>query len=272
MTDDFDDLDAPPDPSPAGNATTTEPSTVRMSRWEQPFEIPHAAVDFPPELPADRPSRIAAPEPADEFTPVTPRPQDNEPELASPDPSTPPRRARRRAPLVVAATLVVLVAAVAAAGLLLWPRHSHQEPTAQRPPAAASVAPTTPADPCPEEVSGTTTTGNGPGGQTSGPDVIKAWNYAYYVTRQAAAAKAVTTPGAVAEVPAIQKYIDAVPAGSTHCLTITEGVADSFRVKIAIIPPSSGQPPEVIPQIVQTVQAGGKWWIASIKPDTSSAS
>ncbi|MGV9718983.1 hypothetical protein NXT08_25205 (plasmid) [Rhodococcus pyridinivorans] len=58
--------------------------------------------------------------------------------------------------------------------------------------------------------------GNGPGGRDSGPAVIQAFEHAYYVQRDGeAVAELMVLPG-----NDIQSFIDAVPAGTEHCVTV----------------------------------------------------
>ncbi len=58
--------------------------------------------------------------------------------------------------------------------------------------------------------------GNGPGGRDSGPAVIQAFEHAYYVQRDGkAVAELMVLPGSD-----IQSFIDAVPAGTEHRVTV----------------------------------------------------
>lgn len=58
--------------------------------------------------------------------------------------------------------------------------------------------------------------GNGPGGRDSGPAVIQAFEHAYYVQRDGkAVAELMVLPGSD-----IQSFIDAVPVGTEHCVTV----------------------------------------------------
>lgn len=58
--------------------------------------------------------------------------------------------------------------------------------------------------------------GNGPGGRDSGPAVIQAFEYAYYVERDGqAVADLMVLPGTD-----IQSFIDAVPVGTEHCVSV----------------------------------------------------
>lgn len=183
-------------------------------------------------------------------------------------------------------SVAVVVVALAAGSLWVFLRgnatHDSQTPdsavAATTSAAASSSGPTssTPADDCPESTAGGIVRGHGPGDQQSGPGVIMAWNYAYYTDRSGAAAKSVTTPGAVADANVIQQYIDKIPAGTHYCLliepdapTVSNG-PNRFRVTLTEIPPAEKgqdlQPvPTVIPQTIDTIQVSGKTWITGIR-------
>lgn len=123
----------------------------------------------------------------------------------------------------------------------------------------------TPPAACTESVDGPVTVGNGAGGQTSGPDAILAWNRAYYVERDAAAARSVTADGAVAAEPELQAAINKVPAGTTHCLTITDLGAGRYDVALTVLPPD-GAAPKVLHQVIETTSdSDGTTWITAIR-------
>lgn len=122
---------------------------------------------------------------------------------------------------------------------------------------------------CAEGTKGNVTTGAGPGGQSSGPDVIKAFDYAYYVLRSGERARAVAVPGAVGSVQDLQKAIDALPQGTTHCLSITEQTPTTFAVVLTQTPPADNDPPVVYHQNITTVSTGDKTWISSIRNATN---
>ncbi|MDL9947061.1 hypothetical protein QSJ19_15980 [Gordonia sp. ABSL11-1] len=132
--------------------------------------------------------------------------------------------------------------------------------------AIQSAAPTssTPSDPCPTIVDGAVTTGHGSGDQKSGAGAILAFNHAYYIERSAAAARAVAAPNAVATADVMQKYIDQRPAGTQHCLSITDRGRGTYSVVLTEIPPEPGAQPIVYRQTIKTIQSRGKTWIASI--------
>lgn len=75
--------------------------------------------------------------------------------------------------------------------------------------------------------------GNGTGSTTSGPDVILAFQYAYYVTRSGSDARALTTPdAAVSAVALIDAGITSIPLGTQHCVMITPMLDGRFDVVI----------------------------------------
>ncbi|WP_330250375.1 hypothetical protein OG874_29590 [Nocardia sp. NBC_00565] len=78
--------------------------------------------------------------------------------------------------------------------------------------------------------------GNGTGSTKSGPDVILAFQYAYYVTRSGADARTLTSPDAgVAAVALIDAGIKSIPPGTQHCVLITPMADGRFDVVITEI-------------------------------------
>lgn len=75
--------------------------------------------------------------------------------------------------------------------------------------------------------------GNGPGDITTGPGLIKAFDYAYYVERDAAKVSSMYVTAQ--PLAPLQEAIDAVPAGTEHCLTITPTAdASEFDVRLRL--------------------------------------
>lgn len=108
--------------------------------------------------------------------------------------------------------------------------------------------------------------GNDAGGPRGGVEVIKAFQYAYYVTRSATAAQAFQAPAARrTTADKLQGFINAVPAGTTHCVAITDRGAGLFAVTINEMVP--GQPPNLFYQLVQTADVGDKTLITSVIKD-----
>lgn len=186
------------------------------------------------------------------------------------------RRARRRRRgllpargLVAAGVAAVVVVAGAAVVVGVLVGGGGQDPAPRDPVEVLADSEATGAvagaDDCPESVDGAVTVGNDAGDQNSGPGVIKAFDYAYYVERSAQRARAVATPTGVGSAEALQASIDALPADTAHCLRITDRGNGLYAVQLTETRP--GEPPIVYPQLIQTVVADGKSWIASIKKD-----
>lgn len=166
----------------------------------------------------------------------------------------------------LAAAAVVIVAAALAAGMLFGGASEDSAPQDPVEVLANTPGATAVADDCPESVDGPVTTGNDSGDQESGPGVIKAFDYAYYVDRSGERARTVATPSGVGSAKDLQASIDALPADTSHCLRITDRGNGLYAVQLTETRP--GEQPIVYPQLIQTVQADGKTWIASIKKDT----
>ncbi|MDN3460794.1 hypothetical protein [Rhodococcus sp. APC 3903] len=129
---------------------------------------------------------------------------------------------------------------------------SETAPTLDVTPPALGAAPTAEIDP--------TACRTDPGDQKSGPGVIAAFEYAYYVTRSGTAVRALATPDT--SLPAkekIQAGIDTVPTGTTHCVRITPISAGIYSVALTEMRPS--QPPTQFPQTIATEELDGRWFV-----------
>ncbi|MFI6368305.1 hypothetical protein ACIBG0_36880 [Nocardia sp. NPDC050630] len=128
--------------------------------------------------------------------------------------------------------------------------------------ALPSPPPTAP-DGCPTRVDGETTTGAERGGTDSGPNVIFAFEAAYYLARSGITARELAAPdAAVPSAEAIQHGIDSVPTATTHCVRITPAGPDTYAVDLTEHRP--GKAPEVYAQIITTTSRDGHVLIASI--------
>lgn len=113
-----------------------------------------------------------------------------------------------------------------------------------------------------------TKVGNGKGDQKSGPGVIFAFDYAYYVERSGAAARKFMSPelkGTTVET--LQDAIDELPEGTQHCLWITpkDGEKDVYSVKLAeYVPDGDGVKEVVHEQVIHTAKDGDKYIIIGI--------
>ena len=121
---------------------------------------------------------------------------------------------------------------------------------------------------CPSTVRGNVTTGRDPGDQSSGAGVVKAFDYAYYVRRDAVAARALGTPAArMGSAQQMQPFIDKRIPGTRHCLSITNEGKGLYTVELTETAPGGGAP-TVFRKRVQTTTADGKSWIVSIEAIT----
>lgn len=172
--------------------------------------------------------------------------------------------------IAIAATFLGLILAVTVAGasvLFGGGDDTAVSPTAipaqNRPASPSPSAAAADAD-CPNRTDGAITTGRDAGGTTTGPAIIKAFDYAYYVLRSGVAARATGTPTANLGTPdAIQQTINAVPSGTRHCLRIEDKGAGSYAVTLTQQPPGGGAP-TIYSQQIQTVAVDGHTLIAQI--------
>ncbi|MEV0684754.1 hypothetical protein AB0I35_12905 [Nocardia sp. NPDC050378] len=110
-------------------------------------------------------------------------------------------------------------------------------------------------------------TGFGPGDTSSGPGAILGFNYAYYVQRSAEQARRfVTADALVGPGDRLQAGIDAVPAGTRHCVTISPlvrvGDADLWAVTVTEYHPGSERfAPR---QLITTRTLGGATLVSAI--------
>ena len=135
----------------------------------------------------------------------------------------------------------------------------------------APAAPVAPEDAdCPNRSENGVSTGRDPGGTTSGPAVIKAFEHAYYVERNGAKARSYGTELArMGTAASMQAFIDTqLPPGTTYCTRITDRGAGLFSLELNEIPPGGGEP-LLIRQLVQTAEVEGRTLITAITKDTN---
>ncbi|WP_143708052.1 hypothetical protein [Gordonia terrae] len=183
-----------------------------------------------------------------------------------------PSRALRRGAILLGA--VVAAAAVIGVGLVLVLPGTDQ-PAPRDPVQALTSTPQQPTNgaaagdaDCPSTVRGNVTTGRDRGDQSSGAGVVKAFDYAYYVRRDAVAARALGTPAArMGSAQQMQPFIDKRIPGTRHCLSITNEGKGLYTVELTETAPGGGAP-TVFRKRVQTTTADGKSWIVSIEAIT----
>lgn len=129
---------------------------------------------------------------------------------------------------------------------------SEPAPTLDTSPAALAAEPAAETDP--------TVCRNDAGDQKSGPGVIAAFEYAYYVTRSGAAVRALTTPDtSLSSAEKIQAGIDTVPAGTAHCVRIAPITNGIYSVALTEMRP--GQPLAQFPQSITAKELDGRWFV-----------
>lgn len=166
------------------------------------------------------------------------------------------RELRRRPAVLVGGVSALAMASLMGLGIAGWAAISGQEET---PPLAASAGISQVW--CPEDGRHTA----GPGGTSSGAEVIKAFQHAYYVDRDAEAAVALFSKEADAP-PTVHSLSRGIEAsrGSDHCLKIlpTEK-SDTFYVDLSVR--SADGSVETYPQVV-TVSLDDEVLLEQISP------
>ncbi|WP_137725641.1 hypothetical protein [Prescottella subtropica] len=101
------------------------------------------------------------------------------------------------------------------------------------------------------------------GDQKSAAGVISAWNHAYYIQRDAVAARALATPNSsVLPADQLQPFIDGVPVGTTYCQRLKELSEDVYLVDLTELRPEG---PNRGTQTVTTREIDGKWFVDVFK-------
>lgn len=175
-------------------------------------------------------------------------------------------RKRQRTWVVLAVSVLVLVLAATGVFFLLFGRGDGDTARSAAPPlhfTAGNLTADT-AGSCPTERTEIVLRSAEAGGTDSGPDAVLAFQYAYYVTRSGEQARAVVTPDAdVSPAAVIQRGIDTIPVGTTHCVRITAVAADRFTVEVTEFRPA-GAPATYTKQSVRTALVGDRTLITGI--------
>ncbi|MFR9751715.1 hypothetical protein ACL02S_11855 [Nocardia sp. 004] len=118
---------------------------------------------------------------------------------------------------------------------------------------------------CAPSRSGHLVRGNGTGSLNSGPDVILAFQHAYYVARSGTLARGLTTPdAAVPAVADIDASIASVPAGTRHCVLVIPLPDGQYDVVVTEMRPDATY--RTHRQFVTVVTRGGESIISTITP------
>ncbi|WP_237724209.1 MULTISPECIES: hypothetical protein [unclassified Rhodococcus (in: high G+C Gram-positive bacteria)] len=206
----------------------------RFSHWFPPFAS----------APAPRPTAPAA-EPEQQPPAPTWLTAGDEPDPA------PPVRGNQRLVVAGAAAALAVLAGVAAV-------FASTSDDASGTPVAA-----TDSGWCVESRDGSTAVGNGPGGTSGGVAAILAFDHAYYVARSGTKAREVVAPDApLGSAESIQGGIESVPAGTEHCLAITETEPGRYAVTLSELRPDGST--KKYEQVVTTADRDGRTYITSI--------
>ena len=188
-----------------------------------------------------------------------------------------PRARRSRRVLIGSvAALVAVVAVVVAGGVWvvssLLPSDSHpvtdvplaEGQSSSAPAAGEGAAPSVTDPACPTRDVGQVAWGRGNGDTSSAVQTIRGFNYAYYVTRSGAAARSYVAPNALfGSAPQLQQAIDSLPAGTTHCLQITDQGGGTYAVTVAEFRPGAPRP-VINAEVLTTADVGGRTLITGI--------
>ncbi|MFG1770062.1 hypothetical protein ACGFIX_10870 [Nocardia salmonicida] len=175
-------------------------------------------------------------------------------------------RKRQRAWVVLVVSVLVLVLAATGVFFLLFGRGEGDTAGHAAPPLHFTAGNLTAdlAGSCPTERTDIVVRSAEAGGTGSGPDAVLAFQYAYYVTRSGEQARAVATPDAdVSPAAVIQRGIDTIPVGTTHCVRITTVAADRYTVEVTEFRPA-GAPATYTKQSVRTALVGDRTLITGI--------
>ncbi|AHD24184.1 hypothetical protein Y013_26165 (plasmid) [Rhodococcus pyridinivorans SB3094] len=169
-------------------------------------------------------------------------------------------RTSRRTGRVAAVAIAVAVGVAAVTIGVMWSARGEESATAAPPSddvgtpiLELSATPTAPASDLDDECRADR------GDQRSGARVIAAWNYAYYVRRDAVAARALATPNS-SVVPAeqLQSFIDDIPVGTNYCVRTKALSEDVYLVDLSELRPDGVHR---ITQTVTTQQIDGTWFV-----------
>lgn len=239
---------APPAPNPAPPAQDAG-FAEQQPRWLQAEPAEHSAANvrgaeqIPPAPSTQVQSkRLVIPDAVpetygDESPPVElgPAPLDYVDDFFGP--RTPKAKPKKRGNALIyggAAAMVALIAggvALAAAGVF-----SGSDSTNVGAVVASDATPADLSDWCPSQISEREVTGAGKGSQDDGPSVILAYDYAYYVERDGTKARSLLdlpNPAALTA-ESLQTYIDNVPVGTQHCLSITPDPTSTGRYSVRL--------------------------------------
>ncbi|MFI5777216.1 hypothetical protein [Nocardia sp. NPDC051570] len=194
-------------------------------------------------------------------------------------PRRPRQESRWRDKLVAALIMIGLGVVVVAVVLTVIHTGKREHPGATTQPTpvrgSAAQAPAAPApsagpagavaaDGCEQRRTADVVSGTDPGGTSTGPDTILAFERAYYVQRSGFAARAVVADNAnVPTAEQIQRGINQVPVGTRYCVRITRtGTEGQWEVRLTQQEPDAQ--PHSFTQVITTRTVADRTLIAAI--------
>ncbi|WP_280420073.1 hypothetical protein [Nocardia carnea] len=256
-------------PRPGGADDTTvrhslpgDPVSQRRPGNDRPVEpeqatVRHSAADLrwpgsePPTGPSDRAEEPVRPRSGGLSWDSDPIAQKLTPQSVS---STLAKKPRRQLPLGTIVTVAAVIVAFIAVGVAIVVVRGGGGEGGTGPTAEAIDGLS-----CPATQDGAVTVGNGAGDTTSGPDAVLGFQHAFYAQRSGTGAREFVAPDspAISSAETIQQAIDEqIPAGTQHCVRITERTANTFDVDLTERRPNGVT--TVYKQTVTTVERDGK--------------
>lgn len=173
----------------------------------------------------------------------------------------------RKAKLIFAGSVVVVLGVLVAgswmvAGALSGPTESEAVPLAVPAAESSAASDASPSD-CVEQSDGEAVTSSGEGDTASPAGVVLAFQYAYYVDRDADKVKPLLAKESeIRDLDALQKGIDSVAKGTTHCVQVDAPTDGRVSVEVTEISPDETQ--TIYRQTVTTTRESGEVRIVSI--------
>ncbi|MGF7122698.1 hypothetical protein [Rhodococcus sp. BE178] len=250
---------------------------------EQAHPAPEPAVVAEPVAP---PEPVATPESLAVPGPIEPAEPDAVPEpvaefdqlptwlVTAPAESPAEKPSAKRKPLLIGGGAAALLVIAAAATIVGFRGASDAIAGSPNPVAGSTAASSSAADTtvavapaqsagwCADSVADGRSVGRGPGSVDDGPGAIRAFDHAYYVDRDGGrVASLMLTPNAV---PDIQKWIDEVPLGTEHCVTVVPTADPNvFEVDLGLRSPTGSD--GVIRQRVTVAPSPAGFKIAKVE-------
>ncbi len=191
----------------------------------------------------------------------------SEPAAEARPPASSAKSGNRKTKLLFAGSIVAVLGVLGAgswmvAGALSGPTESETAPLTVPVAESSADSDSSPSD-CVEQSDGDTVTGSSAGDQESPAGVVLAFQHAYYVDRDADKVKPLLAKESeIRDLEALQKGIDSVTEGTTHCVQV-EAIKDG-RARVEVTEISPDETHTIYRQTVTTKRESGEVRIVSI--------